>query len=112
LRKEIVEIQTIQTGQPRPHADSIYEAFISIRCEGVLRNEAIFYRSLNEDLVKKITQILFRSYKEKPENVLDSRLEICKSVGPTPEMIKIAHPKWEPKHTSRWLVRVVVPYCD
>lgn len=111
MSKEIIEIEHIRSGQPRAYADSVYESKIIIRVEGTLLNNGIFYRELNINLVKQLTQMFVRPFKE-TKGFLEPYLELCEPIGPTKEMIEKAHPKWVPKENSRWRVIVVEPYSD
>ena len=45
MSKTIIEIENIQSGQPRAYADSIYEANISIFNMGILNDGSGFYNS-------------------------------------------------------------------
>lgn len=113
MSKEIIEIETLKTGQSKPYADSVYEATINIRIEGELLRGIVFYRTLNEEMVKKITRLFVREFVDEPGTFFGPRLEVCKPIGPSEEMKKIANnSNWLPKEDSRWLVRVVEPFMD
>lgn len=112
MSKEIIEIETLKAGQPRPYADSVYEATISVRVEGMLLNRVVFYRNLDERIVKGITRLFVGNFVDEP-NMFDARLEVCKPIGPSEEMKEIAkNPNWLPKENSRWLVKIIVPFDD
>lgn len=112
MSKEIIEIETLKAGQPRPYADSIYEATINVRVEGMLLNETVFYRKLDKKTVKEIARLFVRAFEDEP-GMLQAKLEVCKPIGPSKEMKEIAkNPNWLPGENSRWLVQIVEPYTD
>lgn len=112
MSKRIIEIEIVRAGQPRPYADAYYEAYITCLSEGTLLDGAKFYLALNEEDVKILTQQWVRNFTETPKHPFAPTLKVCRAVGPTQEMIRIAHEKWKPGLNSRWHVTVVVPYCD
>lgn len=112
MSKRILEIDLVHAGQPRRYADAYYEAYITCRDEGTLMDGAIFYLELSKEDVKILTQQWVRNFTKTPEHPFAPTLTVCKAVGPTPEMIQIAHEKWKPKKHSRWHVIVVEPYTD
>lgn len=105
-------IERLQAGQPRAYADSYYEGIISLRNDGTLTHDGVFYQELNEDLVKRIAKLFLHPFPDKPECWADPILKVCEAIGPTEEMVSTAHEKWKPKKHSRWRVVIVDPYKD
>jgi hypothetical protein len=113
MSKKIIEIESLQSGQPRPYADSFYEANISIFNVGTLTDGSGFYQSLSKELVLKIAKILVHNFEEVPENWASPKLVRCEPIGPTKEMIeKCTHPKWQPGPNTRWNVVIKEEYTD
>lgn len=111
--KDYLIIEHVQTGQPRPYADSIYSAYISKRREGVLTEGGKFFIELKEQDVRELTRLLVRPFDDQPSNVFRPRLEECRAVGPTNEMIEeAAGEHWKPGKNTRWFVKVVETYTD
>jgi hypothetical protein len=110
--RDSVIIAHVQTGQPRPYADSIYSAYISKLREGVLINGGKFYIQLNESDVRDLARVLVRSFKDNPEHFLNPFLAEIRAEEPTPEMIAECANGWKPTKGSRWFVKVIQPYCD
>lgn len=104
-------VLTVRHGQPRPYADSTYEAYISCRRTGVLTNNAIFYQRLTRAAIEDLTRIFVRPF-HNPAAWHESALVTCDPVGPTPEMTEECHEKWPPTMETRWHVKVVKPYLD
>jgi len=109
--KQVIIINHIHAGQPRPYADSVYKAEILIRVEGQLTNGTVRFQAIKEDTVRSLAHLFVRSFNDNP-GPFDPRLEVCEAIGPTPEMRAEAHPKWAPAKESRWRVRIVEPYTD
>lgn len=86
-RRDYVIIDHVEGGQPRPYADSIYSAYISLRREGVLLNDQKFYLQLDEQKVRHLARLCVRGFEDEPKNWASARLVECKDVGPTDEMI-------------------------
>ena len=113
MSKKLIEIDTLQSGQPRPYADSVYEATISIYNIGTLMNNHGFYQTLNRKLVIELTKLFVHPFYETSTCWADSKLACCEPIGATKEMIeKCSHPMWQPKKESRWLVKVIAPFTD
>ena len=112
MSKIIIEIDLTQAGQARPYADTIYEAAISARVEKMLTNNSIFYRSLNQETVKQLTRLFVREFEDEPGSPWAATLTTCEPIGPTEEMKRIAHKKWQPGRESRWKVRVTEMFTD
>lgn len=112
MGKHVIEIVTVQAGQPRPYADARYEAYLSCRVEGTLLHGSVFYLQLKEEDVKILTRLFVREFPDEPAHAFSPRLERCAPVGPTPEMTQTAHEKWPPGPFTRWHVRVVQPFTD
>ena len=111
--RDYLIIDHVQAGQARPYADSIYSAYISKRREGVLTNGGKFYVQLKEADVREIARLLVRPFDDNPANVWRPRLEECRSVGPTSEMIEeSADDNWKPDKNTRWFVKIVETYTD
>lgn len=110
--RETVIIEHLQGGQPRAYADSVYEAIISIRVEGMLTNGGVFYRDMSQPRVEQIVALFVRPFARPPKDAWSPVLEVCEPTGPTTEMVEESHPKWKPKKESRWRVVVRQPYCD
>ena len=106
-----IRIEMVKAGQPRPYADSEYEAFISEKVEGMLRGGAVFYRELRKEAIESLACHFVRKYSTEP-GPFDARLEICEPVGPTNEMTNECCENWKPKQQSRWRVFIREPYCD
>lgn len=112
MRDHII-IDHVQGGQARPYADSIYSAYIAKRREGVLTNGGSFYVQLQEADVKEIARMLVRRFDDVPANCWCPRLEECRPVEPTQEMIEqSAGDSWTPKKGARWFVKIVEAYTD
>ena len=109
--KDFVIIEHVQSGQPRPYADSIYSAYISKRREGVLTDGGSFYIQLQEPDVRELARVLVRPFKDNPEHVFVPCLAECRAEEPTEEMIKLsAGQNWKPTKGSRWFVKIVETY--
>ena len=85
MQKKIIEIEIIQSGQPRPYADHIYEAFFQIRSEGFLTNGACFYFIINEEFAKDITRLFVHDFKDNPDWYQPKLIKL-EPVKPTEEM--------------------------
>jgi len=113
MRRDYVIIDHVEGGQPRPYADSVHSAYISLRREGMLLNNQKFYVQLDEEKVKDLARLCVRGFNDEPKNWASARLVECKDVGPSEEMKKEVGPgTWEPKEKTRWFVRIVEPYTD
>ncbi|MFA5419616.1 MAG: hypothetical protein WC341_14290 [Bacteroidales bacterium] len=95
MGRTLIEIKTIRAGQPRPYADSAYEAEIIFKnwWESTTGEREGSYDP-DEETVKKVASLLFRRFVEKPE-WHDPRLERISKTGP-----------------GKWSVLVVEPYLD
>lgn len=90
--KRIIEVETIQAGQPRPYADHIYESYITFSVpEGQMWARKW---GTHESTVKQFIPLLVGGYSENPE-WHDSRLEKLEQVSP-----------------GRWHVIVIQPFID
>jgi hypothetical protein len=56
-RRDYVIIDHVESGQPRPYADAVFSAYISLRREGVLLNNQKFYVQLTEEKVKDLARL-------------------------------------------------------
>lgn len=112
MSKDVIEIDRVHAWQPRPYADSRYEAYLTCRVEGELMQGAMFYRRLKESEVQTLTRLFVHEYSAEPAHPFAARLETCKPIGPTAAMEQLAHPKWKPDWDSRWHVVVIVPFTD
>jgi hypothetical protein len=68
MRRDYVIIDHVEGGQPRPYADSVYSAYISLRREGMLLNNQKFYVQLDERKVKDLARLCVRSFDDEPKN--------------------------------------------
>lgn len=112
MSTKILEVETVRAGQPWPYADSVWEAYISCRVEGLLKDGAALYLELDEAKIRTITKLFVREFPDEPPHVFAPRLTVCEPVGPTEKMKEIAHKKWEPEGKSRWHVIVVQLFAD
>jgi|ERR1019366_2916549 hypothetical protein len=112
MSKLIIEIDTLHSGQARPYTDSLWEANISAKCTGMLTNDSVFYRELRRETVIQLAKIFVQHFDENNNSWPNPKLTNCKPIGPTNEMITIAHPKWLPGVYSRWNIVIKQEYLD
>lgn len=116
MSRDYVIIDHVQGGQPRPYADSVYSAYISLRREGVLLNNQKFYIELTEQKVRELARLLIHDFKDNPEHLGHAQLVECRAVEPTTEMTEETGGQyskdWKPKDRARWFVKIVQPYTD
>ena len=77
--KQIIEIEVIRAGQPRPYADSFFESILTFKAE----DENAKWTP-DEKTVREIAKILVHNFEDKP-NWHDPELK---------EIQKIAENKW------------------
>lgn len=87
-----IHIDTIQAGQPRAYADSIYENVLTYEGNGPLLPGASFRPA--ESLVKRHARVLVHEWNDEP-NWHDDRLDFVREEKP-----------------GVWRVRVISPYLD
>ena len=59
--KRFIEIEILQSGQPRAYADSIYEGYLRYSAEGMWASKP------NAEVAKKEAKVLIHDFKEKTE---------------------------------------------
>ena len=79
--KRTVEIEFLKAGQPRPYADSEWEAILTFSGEGG-------WGSPNEQFVKRAAQVLIVDFKEDP-NWHDPHLLECSEIEPGKWRVRI-----------------------
>ena len=112
MRIDDIIIEHHQHGQARRYADSVYEAYISVRIVGDLIGTAVHYLNLQEATVKDIARNWVRPFKDKPSSPFAATLTVCEPVGPTELMRKEVHPKHPCTQESRWYVKIVEAFTD
>lgn len=113
MSKTIIEIENIQSGQPRAYADSIYEANISIFNMGILNDGSGFYNNLSKERVIEIAKMFVHKFDDHPVGWFSPKLIRCEPIGPTKEMTeRCTHPKWQPGLNTRWNVVIKEAFTD
>jgi len=91
-----IEIKDIRCGQPRPYADSIYEAELTFEnWWDAMDGEKQGAWDPPEEFVKRVAQLLVHPFEDPPRHPLDSRLRSIVKLG-----------------RGRWRVEIVEPFCD
>ena len=114
MSKTIVEIEILQAGQPRPYADSMYEAYVSCRLDGIYTYGRPVYRILTEHEVKQLAKLFVHSVVLPDEaGWWEPQLKLCAAVGPTPDMIAESKDPGRPMPQEvRWHIQIVQQYTD
>lgn len=111
IKGTVVSIQTISAGQPRPYADSVYEAVIFCHQPNSLTTNAPNTRVINIEQAKAIARIFVHHWDDTPENWASSRLSFIR-----PEPNPCGLEEWQGHSDiglhSCWRVQVVSPFTD
>jgi hypothetical protein len=83
-----ISVKHLSAGQPRPYADSVYEAIIQIT------DAAGTPAKWNREVVLPVARCLVHDWSDKPE-FLEPRLAQCENTAP-----------------GTWHIKVVQPYAD
>jgi hypothetical protein len=111
IKGTVVSIKTICSGQPRPYADSVYEAVIFCHQPNSLTTNAPNLRVIDSEQAKAIARIFVHHWDDTPANWASSRLSF---IRPEPNPCGIEEHK---SHTDRglhscWRVQVISPFTD
>ena len=88
--KLIIEVDKIQSGQPRPYADSIYESTITCK-----KGDGTPW-DLSDDLIKSYAKVLIRNFNESDKRGWwEGRLDVFKKVS-----------------DGIWHIKIIEPYTD
>ena len=101
MSKTVITIEHLRGGQPRPYADSVYEAKITAERHGVFTNGRVIPYYLTEAEVKKLTRMFVHGFSDNPEWD-QSRLKYLLPVKP-----KVISGK---PQSGAWKVSIVQPY--
>jgi hypothetical protein len=111
LKGTVVTIQTIQHGQPRPYADSAYEAVIACHQPNAMTTNAPSFRTLTKDDALALARIFVHDFTEDGGPYgMSPRLIRC---SPDKNPFGIVE-KFKPGEgrAYAWRVLITQPYCD
>ena len=111
LKGTVVSIQSISAGQPRPYADSIYEALIFCHQPNSLTTNAPNLRVIDIEQAKAIARIFVHHWDDTPANWASANLGFIRT-EPNPCGME----EWK-VHTDKglhscWRVQVILPFTD
>lgn len=110
MRKKDTKI--LAFGQPRPYADSIYDALVSVYEDSPKKHYIPITR---EEAIRLFKDRVYAHWREDPEYILEPRLEICEPVGISPkeQLEKGVPPEFvSDEKEIRWRIRVKAPFTD
>lgn len=112
MSKTIIEIDHICSGQPRPYADHVYEAYITMQGIGVLADPYVMFYNVKEEHAKELAKKYVHKWADEP-GWAGPALKVFESVGLTQAQQKLV-PEGFRKHlnNARWHVKIVQPYLD
>ena len=111
LKGTVITVQTIQHGQPRPYADSAYEAVIACHQPNVMTTNAPSFRTLTRDEALALARIFVHDFSEDGgQHGMGARLVRC-SPDKNPFGITEEFKPGEGRAYA-WRVLITQPYCD
>ena len=110
LKGTVITIQTIRHGQPRPYADSYYEALIACHNPNVMTTNSPGFRTLTKEDALALARIFVHEYTEDGGQYgMGARLVSC---TPQPSPFGVMKFKPQEDRAYAWRVLITQPYSD
>jgi len=116
LHGTIVTIKTIQCGQTRPYADSVYESLIFCFQPNVYTTNGPCGRQIDEAAARMIARLFVRDWGEHETPYLGGYLSFIRPEKDPAELDEKVKRGYlgdnDVVRSSCWRVRVIMPFCD